>query len=212
MFWSRRPPEPDPSPPPPLPPAPPISTVVEIGSCKGGQVGALAGVSLSPVAWLVQRMSMAHSLRWYADVLPRMGAAGVCGGALAGAAASFTVASNFSEGERQAWAHATPPDDAWMLAQDNVWLKPTPENLRCKQWGIVGLATGVVLSTPGPGGSLFQETPWHWRLGGGAAVGVAVFTLGFAASCHPMSHDYLPWLPEGMQPEWAKQATKGPKT
>lgn len=169
----------------------------------GLQVGACAGVTLSPAAWLAHRMTATTStaIPFYSGVLPRSGAIGLVAGFVAGAAAAHDATRKYSECELQSWAYQ---------GTEHTWLRRTPENMRMTQWSILGLGTGAVFATPGPGSVLFTEAPWYWRLGGGCAVGVVVFTLGFMASCHPACSDLVPYLPEGMQPKKDGQTKDAP--
>ena len=203
FFSPRTPPTPPPPPPPPpLPPPPTTYEIVEAGSFVGLQIGSCIGVALSPVVWLAQRSFCMPPLKFYLDILPRSGACGLASGFVAGAAAAYNVTSVYSESELQLWAHEE--------GTEHTWLRRTSENMRSTQWAILGLGTGAVFATPGPGSVLFTEAPWYWRLGGGCAVGVVALTLGFVASCHPACRDLVPYLPVGMQPDWAKP--DGPAT
>ena len=58
-----------------------------------------------------------------------------------------------------------------------------------------------MLSTPGPGSVLFQNTtPWLVRMGGGMGAGAALGVLCFASSTHPLCAPYVRYLPVTMQP------------
>lgn len=193
IFSIRRPPTTPEPPPPPLPPPPSTYQILEAGAFVGLQIGACAGVALSPAVWVAHRLTRSSSLviPFYSGILPRSGAIGLVAGAVAGTAAAYNATHKYSESELQIWAHE---------GTEHAWLRRTNENMRSTQWTVLGAGTGAVFATPGPGSVIFTEAPWYWRLGGGCAVGVVAFSLGFMASCHPACRDLLPYLPEGMQP------------
>ena len=152
----------------------------------GAQLGSIAGIILAPAAWLT---IPTKGVRMYSDVLPRSATVGLVAGALVGAGAAQAV--------QVAW-----PTGA---VDVETALRSTPEKERNSQWAILGLGVGSICATPGPGSMLFQQSPWHWRLGGGTALGAAVFAIAFVASTHPACAAMLPWLPENMQPAWARK-------
>lgn len=200
-----------PPPPPPLPPPPSQTELTLAGAHKGLQVGAILGLALSPIVHIAVRRHLParrSQLRlWYYDVLPRCGATGLAGGALVGAAKAYQIANSNTELQLQVWAHG---DSTTAGATRHTWLRPTSESRRREQWDSLGTGIGALISSPGTGSMLFQETGWLARFGGGLAVGAAVGTLCFLASCHPALETSLEHLPAGMQPEGAVEWTSPP--
>lgn len=187
-------------PPPPPPPPPSQTELVLAGAHKGLQVGSILGVALAPVIHIFTRHHLParrSQLRMlYYDVLPRSGFAGLIGGALIGAAKSYQVHEHNTAQQLQLWAHGDG-------TTRHTWLRPTSESRRRDQWESVGMGAGALVASPGTGSMLFQETAWLARFGGGLALGAAVGTLCYVASCHPALETSLTYLPVGMQPEVA---------
>jgi hypothetical protein len=141
--------------------------LVSASAQKGAQVGAVAGLLASPIAWVVlqQRPS---PMRFF-DVLPRGGSIGVVGGTLVGASIALGASMVLPTYDLEKW----------------VKRAEEPENARLDQWAMLGAGVGALLSTPGPGSVLFTRAPWRFRIGGGVALGTSVMLSCFAASLHP---------------------------
>ena len=165
-------------------PSPAGTTTLGLDLCSsygqsGAQMGAVAGLALSPVAWLaVGRQN------FYYGVLPRSGSIGLLSGALAGWVGVLLAASSSDLATMREYA----------LRSREV------EKERLNQWATLGAGTGAMFATPGPGSVLFHETHWLPRLGGGAAAGMVLGIACFSLSCQPAARPYLKHLPVGMQP------------
>jgi len=149
------------------------------------QVGSVAGLVLSPAAWLLMKQrSPGVNIHFYNEALPRSGSFGLVSGAVIGACSVLVMASRSGFGELQ--SHAI------------LWNEV--ENERMNQWATLGAGTGGMFATPGPGSALFRETHWVPRLGGGIALGFGLGLAAFALSCQEIARPYLHYLPETMQP------------
>ena len=150
---------------------------------KGVELGAPSAVTLSPVAWLLFR-----SRPYWQEILPKLGCAGVVGGAVLGAGAMVAAAATYPTSSLKGLA---------VLARHS-------ENERLDQWATLGAGAGAMLGTPGPGSLLFQEATWLPRLGGAAAMGVTFAVGAYWASLHPKAVPVLGHLPLTMQPNPAE--------
>lgn len=146
--------------------------LLDLWAKSGMQAGSAIGLAISPIAWLLS----GRRRSFYHDVLPRAGCAGLVGGCALGCAAVLVAAATSTSHELHAWAsHSQNPDVD-----------------RLNRWATGGAGIGALFSSPGPGSVLFHNTPWISRLGGGAAVGALVGTLGALAARDPDVRSKLP--------------------
>jgi hypothetical protein len=160
--------------------------LVTVSAQKGVQVGAVTGLYVaSPVAWLLLKQRPSPAMR-FCEIVPRAGSIGVLGGAIFGATIALGAAVMLPTNDLDAWVKRI----------------RDPESARRDQWAVLGAVVGALMSTPGPGNVLFTRSPWHFRIGGGVALGTAVMLSFFTAS---LNHHIAPNLhmvvPAGMLPE-----------